>query len=198
MTKLMTRNMYDIVQQLFENETKDKKRVLTFYNFFPQKDVNRAIDKKVFKAVDIKKKYNYNVGMIVYELEYKDLYKYTDLTSAKFECWENEQYKKKLKGYFDDKHKVNDLYRTELECPNWSSQKDEYGYASCPFNNREYEPLDPQDNVVLNFKLQGLGYKDYEDFANQHRELTKEQLQTVLSEELDTLEEMSIARHWEV
>lgn len=196
----MTKSIFaEVAEQLFNNEKYNNERVLKFMNYYPQNAiVHMTTVMKAFKCKGIKKEYNYNTGRFNYLLEYTDLNTLSDLVATKFECYENEQYKKKLKGYFDNKSEVNDKYRVELECPNWSSQKDEYGYAQCPFNNREYEQLDPQDNVVLNFKLQGLGYKDYEDFANQHRELTKEQLQTVLSEELDTLEEMSIARHWEV
>ena len=193
----MTNNVFkQVAQQLFNNEKYNNERVLKFNNYYPQNAIVYITTKlKAFKVTGIKKEYNYNTGRFNYTLSYTDLYKYSDLTATKFECLENEEYQKKLKGYFDDKHKVNDNYRVELECPNWSSVADEYGYKECPYNDKGYESLEPQDNVILNFRLQALGYKDYEDFVSQHKELTKSELAEVMSEEL---EQVLIAQDWEV
>lgn len=186
----------EIAEQLFNNEKYDNDRVLTFKNYYPESAIVYITTKlKAFKVSGIKKSYNYNTGKFNYELSYEDLYKYSDLTSTKFECEENKEYKNRLKSYFDSKTSINDNYRAELECPNWSAERDETGYAQCPFNNKEYEQLDPQDNCILNFRLQELGYKDYSDFAEQHKELTKSELVEVLQEELNNI---LVVNKWEV
>ena len=186
----------EVAEQIFNNEKYNNERVIKFKNFYPQNAVvHMTTVMKAFKVTGIKKSYNYNTGKFNYKLSYDDLHKYSDLTNIMFEIDEEQHYKKALKGYFDDKNKVNDLYRVEFECPNWSSQRDEYGYAPCPFNDKGYEQLDPEDNVILNFRLQELGYKDYTDFVQQHKELTKSELQEVMSEELSNV---LVAQEWEV
>jgi len=77
-------------------------------------------------------------------------------------------------------------YRQELECPNWSSEPDEYGYVANPFGkDNGFEKLDKADSCMFDLVIQELGYENYEDFVKH----TNEEERKVIEESLEYKEE---------
>lgn len=130
---------------------------------YPENIIKWLTKNKIFKVDKVDKNYNGEFQFIVY---YKELYTGSDFLNIAYEKakYEREKY---LEKWDKSVHRIakNDIKRAELQCNNWSAEKDETGYAECPYNEREYEHLEPEDNCVLNAKLRALGFEDYAEFA---------------------------------
>lgn len=130
---------------------------------YPENLVKWFTKNNIFKVDKVAKDFNGKFEFIVY---YKDLYTGSDFLNIAYEkaMYDRKKYLDKWDKSVDRRVKA-DMDRQELQCNNWSSEKDEYGYAECPYNTREYENLEPEDNCVLNAKLRALGFEDYAEFA---------------------------------
>ena len=66
---------------------------------------------------------------------------------------------------------INQKYRQELECPNWSSEPDEFGYRANPNSEIGYEKLDKADSCTFEaYVCLELGYTDYQEFCEAYSE----------------------------
>lgn len=176
-----------IKNQLVKNEINDSKRVLTLQDFYPEKIIVWLTTKqKAFKVTKLNK-YIKN-GKKCFDIEYKDVLTSCDFLDTAYEIAKAKKEKNIKKGYTSDESiatkflKLNDIYRYELECPNWSASSEEDGYKQCPFNNKEYEILDKADDCTFELFLQQLGYENYKDFISKH-EFDKKELFEIFDEE---------------
>jgi len=105
-----------------------------------------------------------------YYLKYKDVDTSNDFLQVAYDIAKNKIEKKLRKGYLSNEPvstkflHLNDQFRQELECPNWSNKIDETGYAPCPYNDKEYERLSREDSQSFEHFVQWLGYDNYNDF----------------------------------
>jgi hypothetical protein len=176
-----------VADRIVRNLINHSEQVLEFKGFYPQKAIIYMTTKmKAFKVESITKEYNN--GQFVYTVKYKDLNKYSDLTGSKIEAYEYKKERAIRKGFTEHYtgavstkfNTINDDYRAELDCPNFSSERDETGYAACPFNDRGFEKLDPVDNCALEIRLQMLGYNNYQDFLDKNKCLTPNEAMEML------------------
>lgn len=154
-----------IKEQLVVNELYDNDRVLQFRGEYPQQAIVWLVKNKVMKCVEL------NVGKNgTYYLKYKDVDTSNDFLQVAYDIAKNKIEKKLRKGYLSNEPvstkflNINDQFRQELECPNWSNEIDETGYAACPNNNKEYERLSREDSISFEHFTQWLGYDNYNDF----------------------------------
>lgn len=182
-----------VATRIMNNLINNKDNTLEFKDFYPQNAIVYMTTKmKAFKVESITK--DYDNGHIVYTVKYRDLNKYSDLIGSKVEAYEYKLERAIRNGFTDHYtgavstkfNNINDDYRAELDCPNFSNEKDETGYAACPFNDRGYEKLDPMDSCGLELRLQMLGYENYQDFINKNNALTPNEAMEIL--DIETME----------
>ena len=105
-----------------------------------------------------------------YYLEYKDVNTASDFLDTAYETAKYKREQKIRKGLLSNEPvttkflNINDQFRSELECPNWSNIADETGYAPCPYNDKEYEHITREDSQSFEHFVQSLGYDNYQDF----------------------------------
>lgn len=153
-----------IQQQLVNNELYDNDRVLTFRGEYPQQAIVWLVKNKVMKCISL------NLIKDTYYLKYKDVDTSNDFLQVAYDIAYNKREKKLRKGLLSNEPvstkflNINDQFRYELECPNWSNEIDETGYAPCPNNNKEYERISREDSQTFEHFVQSLGYDNYQDF----------------------------------
>ena len=154
-----------IKEQLVVNELYDNDRVLQFKGKYPQQAIVWLVKNKVMKCVELNISKNGT-----YYLKYKDVDTSNDFLQVAYDIAKNKIEKKLRKGYLSNEPvstkflHLNDQFRQELECPNWSNKIDETGYAPCPYNDKEYERLSREDSQSFEHFVQWLGYDNYNDF----------------------------------
>lgn len=153
-----------IRNQMVANELHNKERVFTITMsapVYPEKIITwLTINQRAFKVAGVRKYYN---NGFVFEIKYKDVYTGCDFLEGAIE---SASYKRqKHEKATTDRYIYDNMYRQELDCPNWSNIEDETGYKSCPNNNKGYEYLLPEDSCVIQLMLQAMGYEDYRDFC---------------------------------
>lgn len=164
------------IDRLKENPEREGKSSFTVKGYYPEKAIVWLTTvKKLFKIAKVDKSYDLIHNKYVYEVFYKDFNEYSDYVQGAIESFKNkkdkyeEYYKTQNMSVIDKAMYYNDTHRFELECPNWSNQKDETGYAQCPNNDREYEHLSREDSVRFEMFCQFLGYDNYEDFIENNK-----------------------------
>lgn len=181
--------IFDTIRnQIVKNELEGLERKFTISNEYPEAIIVWLTTKqKAFKVKKVTKKYDKTMK---YTIEYDNVLTTCDFLDTKYE---SEKYKKdsyNRKGLNLNEapstktKKLNDIYRYELECPNWNSTKDETGYCSNPFNKKGFEPLDKSDDCSFELFLQLRGYENYNDFINIH-ELSPKSFQEQISNEYE-------------
>ena len=159
-----------IQQQMVMNEIFDSERVFTIpmdTPKYPEKIVTYITSKGACKIQSVRK---YYANGFKVEIAYKDVNTTSDFLDTALEV--EKAKRKKHEKAITDRYVFNDIYRDELECPNWSSIADETGYKACPNNNKGYEYLLPEDSCTIQLMLQAIGYDDYADFARYNEGLT--------------------------
>jgi hypothetical protein len=180
----MTSIFNSIKKQLINNEIYGNERKLQFTNFYPENAIVWLTTKqKAFKVTKLNR-YIQN-GERIYEIEYKDVYTGCDFLDTAYEIAKNKSERADRKGYKSNEPvsvkflNINDRFRAELDCPNWSNNPDETGYKSCPNNNREFEYISREDSQSFEHFCQWLGYDNYEDFQQYHEFDNEENKQTI-------------------
>lgn len=219
-------NLFEQIRnQIVKNEIFGNEPMFKVKGQYPEKVILWLTNNKVFK-IDFVKRDLTEKGF-VYEIHYKNLFTGSDFLENAYETEKYRREKALRKGYLEYKADTNiknetilalykkqfyssespttkfneiaDIKRSELECPNWSSERDETGYAPCPNNiNGGYEQLAPEDNSCLEITLNMLGYKDYNDFCERHPELSIEQCREELQNELKYFNDTFIADSWAI
>lgn len=156
-----------IKEQLVINELYDNDRVLQFRGEYPQQVIVWLVKNKVMKCVDL------NVGKNgTYYLKYKDVDTSNNFLQVAYDIASYKREKKLRKGYLSNEPvstkflNINDQFRAELDCPNWSNIEDETGYKECPYNNKGYDHISREDSQSFEHFCQFMGFKNYEDFES--------------------------------
>lgn len=168
-TKLFNEFKNSIVKQIVNNEIYGNENKFQCRGFYPENVIVWMTTKqKAFKIVKLNK--IVENGEKIYEIEYKDVNTASDVLEPLYETIKYKREKKLRKGLLSNEPvstkflHINDQFRQELECPNWSNEIDKTGYAACPNNNKEYERLSREDSISFEHFTQWLGYDNYQDF----------------------------------
>ena len=152
-----------MISALKDNETKGS---LKFYKGLPTNVIDWLQRQGVARFNGLDRTPNKGKGAkYIYTVYYTDLDKYSAFLKDYVERLEK-------KGYIAESNpvtvkfmKIHDYYRDELECPNFSSEKDETGYAPCPENvNGGVERLTRADDIVFEMFVQSLNYENYLEY----------------------------------
>lgn len=177
-----------IKKQLVNNEIYGNDTKFTVRDYYPENIIVWLTTKQ--KAFKVTKVNTYmDNGSEVYEIHYKDLYTGCDFLDTAYETAKSKSEKAERKGYNSNEPvstkflNINDKFRQELDCPNWSSEEDETGYKQCPFNvEKGYEYISREDSQTFEHFCQYLGYDNYQDFLRYH--------EFALQEEKERIDEM--------
>ncbi len=160
-----------IQQQLVNNEIYGNDRILQFRGFYPENAIVWLVrNQKCFKVTKLNK--IIRNGEKVYEVEYKDVNTACDFLQVAYDIASYKREKKLRKGYLSNEPvstkflNINDQFRAELDCPNWSNIEDETGYKECPYNNKGYDHISREDSQSFEHFCQFMGFKNYEDFES--------------------------------
>lgn len=217
---MMSQSIFNTIKkQLVNNELYGNKRVLEITNEYPENIIVWLTTKqKAFKVVKVNKTVKGNRKH--FEIEYKDVYTGCDFINDAYETAKARLDRAIRKGYltvetkaYNDNststrfvennesvtNKFNhlaDIYRDELECPNWSGEYDETGYQQCPFNTRGYEMLDKADDCTFDIYLQQIGYENYYDFYKKH-ELSTNEFMDIFINEYNKFRENNLSKEYQ-
>lgn len=159
--------IFSIIRNQMVNNLREDKTTgsVEFHKGLPTNVIRWLCKQGVCKIDKVEKQKN-SQNKYVYTVFYRDVNKYSAFLKDTVERLEK-------KGYITDSNdcvtvkfgKIADKYRTELECPNWSSEPDETGYRACPNANRGYEKLSREDSVMFEMFTQWLGYDSYLEYS---------------------------------
>lgn len=216
-----------IRNQIVKNEIYGNERIFKLSHPYPENVIVWLVRNKVFKLTSVKRnvtkdEINYEIKYESVNTGSDFLEKAYESMKYKLEQEEKRGYVKreivtavtehdgKYKTTVFEKHyepnemvttkfnNIADKYRMELECPNWNSEPDETGYMECPMNERGYEHLSLDDNCCMALVLQGMGYKNYDDFCEKHQELSITETNEELTNELKAFLENCVAEEWAI
>ena len=144
---------------------------IQFKGNYPSQVITWFCKNNIFKVANLSKE-EVN-GKKVYTLKFKDIDVMSDFLKDEYISLE----KKGYVGEFANESITNKFghiytkYRQELECPNWSSEPDEFGYRANPNSTIGYEKLDKADSCTFEaYVCMELGYTDYQEFAEAYSE----------------------------
>lgn len=172
----------EIRNQLINNELFGNEKKLQFRNEYPEGCIVWLCkNQKAFKVTGMKK-FIHNSEK-VYEISYEAVNTACDFLDVAYESAKYKRERAIRKGYTLNESprtkslKINDMFRAELDCPNWSNKADETGYKQCPYNDKEFEHLDKEDDCCFEIYLQQIGYDNYQDFIKKNEFSTKEYME---------------------
>ena len=159
-----------------------------FRGNYPTNVISWFCKNNIFKVGGLsKEKIN---GKKVYTLKFKDIDVMSDFLKDTYESLE----KKGYVGEFKNENitnkfgHINEKYRQELECPNWSSEPDEYGYRANPNSEIGYEKLDKADSCAFEaYICYELGYTDYQEFCEAYSEEERKALEESYEQEAEDM-----------
>lgn len=162
----MTNNIFNTIRnQIVYNETQklrgnEAKNSFKIRGYYPEKIITWITMKaKAFKISKVTAEYNN--GIRIYTIEYKDLNPASEFIAPAYEREEYKINKYNKKHEFDHLSivqkslAINDKYRAELECPN-------FDYKRFGLDN---EYLEKADSCTFEMFIQKLGFDNYKDFA---------------------------------
>lgn len=191
-----------IRNEIVKNEIFGNERKFKLSAPYPEKIIVWLVRNKIFKLISVNR--DLTERGFTYEIRYKDVNTAHNFLEKAYESMKYKREQAEKKGFMSNDmvstkfNNIADKYRMELECPNWSSEPDDTGYMECPMNTRGYERLSLDDNCCMALVLQGMGYKNYDDFCEQHKELSTYETNEELSNELNAFLENCVAEDWAI
>lgn len=174
-----------LVNAIREDKTEG---IVDFNKGYPINVIRWFCKNGIFK-VDFLEKEIIN-GKKVYHLHIKNIDVYNEFLKDTYEQLE----KKGYVGEFKDQNittKFSNIYmkyRQELECPNWSSEPDEYGYRENPNGEIGYEKLDKADSCTFEaYICSQLGYESYQQWVDSVNEQERKALEEAYENEAEEI-----------